>query len=256
MGENLLPLRSICSYETIPFMADSLKKIGLIGGTFDPVHKGHLHLAEQAQKLFDLQQVIFIPAYRSPHKLTLEPVSCEHRLAMLTLALENQPYFSIDKLEIKKNKVSYTIETLKDLNSLHPDWEIFLILGADAFQTMDTWKECSQLLGFCSILVGTRPGTELKISKSVQHKLSLEEPEKKVCHSSLETELIIFKNRKKRGQLILFQISPLDISSNEIRQRISNKEEIKNLLPPSVDHYIMKHRLYQDDSPSTRDLNE
>ena len=93
-------------------MADSPKKIGLIGGTFDPVHNGHLHLALQAQKLFDLQKVIFVPAYRSPHKLDLEPVSCEHRLTMLTLALENQPSFYLDKLEINKNNVSYTIETL------------------------------------------------------------------------------------------------------------------------------------------------
>ena len=178
-------------------MADSLRKIGLIGGTFDPVHNGHLHLALQAQKLFDLQKVIFVPAYRSPHKLDLEPVSCEHRLTMLTLALENQPGFYLDKLEINKNKVSYTIETLKDLNSLNPDWKIFLILGADAFKEIDTWKQSSQLLDFCSILVGTRPGTELHIPKSIQHKFSLDEPKRQACHSSLKAELIVFKKRKK-----------------------------------------------------------
>ena len=229
-------------------MADSLKKIGLIGGTFDPVHNGHLHLALQAQKLFDLQKVIFVPAYRSPHKLDLKPVSCEHRLTMLTLALENQPGFYLDKLEINKNKVSYTIETLKDLNLLHPDWEIFLILGTDAFKEIDTWKQSSQFLDFCSILVGTRPGAELNIPTSIQLRFSLDKPEIQVCHSSLETELIVFKKRKKNTQIILFQISPLDISSNDIRQRIFNKEEIKNLLPLSVDNYIMEHRLYSNDS--------
>ena len=228
-------------------MADSPKKIGLIGGTFDPVHNGHLHLALQAQKLFDLQKVIFVPAYRSPHKLDLEPVSCEHRLTMLTLALENKPSFYLDKLEINKNKVSYTIETLKDLNLLHPNWEIFLILGADAFKEIDTWKQSSQFLDFCSILVGTRPGAELKIPKSIQHKFSLDEPKRQACHSSLKTELIVFKKRKKNTQVILFEISPLDISSNDIRQRIFNKEEIKNLLPLSVDNYIMEHRLYSND---------
>ena len=230
-------------------MADSLKKIGLIGGTFDPVHNGHLHLALQAQKLFELQKVIFIPAYRSPHKLDLKPVSCEHRLTMLSLALENQPSFYLDKLEINKNKVSYTIETLKDLNSLHPDWEIFLILGADAFKEIDTWKQSSKLLDFCSILVGTRPGAELNLTASIQRKFSLDEPKRQACHSSLKTELIVFKKRKKNTQVILFEISPLDISSNDIRQRIFNKEEIKNLLPLSVDNYIMEHRLYSNDSP-------
>ena len=225
-------------------MADSLKKIGLIGGTFDPVHNGHLHLALQAQKLFDLQKVIFVPAYRSPHKLDLEPVSCEHRLTMLTLALENQPSFYLDKLEINKNKVSYTIETLKDLNLLHPDWEIFLILGADTFKEIDTWKQSSQLLDFCSILVGTRPGAKLNMPKSIQLMFSLDEPIKQACQSNFESELTVYKKQKKNTQVILFEMSPLDISSNDIRQRISKKEEIKNLLPPSVDNYIMKHRIY------------
>jgi len=230
-------------------MADSLKKIGLIGGTFDPVHNGHLHLALQAQKLFDLQKVIFVPAYRSPHKLDLKPVSCEHRLTMLSLALENQPSFYLDKLEINKNKVSYTIETLKDLNSLHPDWEIFLILGADAFKEIDTWKQSSQLLDFCSILVGTRPGAELNLTASIQRKFSLDEPKRQAYHSSLKSNLIVYKKLKKNIRVILFEISPLDISSNDIRQRIFNKEEIKNLLPLSVDNYIMEHRLYSNDSP-------
>ena len=154
-------------------MTDSMKKIGLLGGTFDPVHNGHLHLAEQAQRFFNLEKVVFIPAYRSPHKLALEPVSCEHRLSMLTLALEGLPRFSIDKMEINKNEVSYTIETLKELQLNHPEWNMFLILGADAFQDIYTWKQCSQLLDFCNILVGTRPGAELQVSDSVKKKLTL-----------------------------------------------------------------------------------
>lgn len=230
-------------------MADSPKKIGLMGGTFDPVHNGHLHLAGEAQKLFDLQKVIFIPAYRSPHKLSLEPESCEHRLAMLTLAIENQPGFYLDKLEMNKKKVSYTIETLKDLNSLHADWEIFLILGADTFQAIDAWKQCSEILDFCAILVGTRPGAGLDVSKSAQRNLYLDESEKNVLDSGLENELIIFRNREKKNPVIFFQISPLDISSRDIRLRIFNKKGIKNLLPPLVEHYIMNHQLYRDISP-------
>jgi nicotinate-nucleotide adenylyltransferase len=223
-------------------MIDSMKKIGLLGGTFDPVHNGHLHLAEQAQKLFNLKKVVFIPAYRSPHKLTLEPVSCEHRMAMLTRALEDLPNFSLDKIEINKNEVSYTIETLKELQSNRPDWNIYLILGADAFQAIDTWKQCSQLLDFCNILVGTRPGAELQVSDSVKDKLTL---------STSATDAKVFKNLEKGTGVTFFQIPPLDISSKNIRQRIHRREEVKNLLPPSIDHYIMKHRLYRDDSPPT-----
>ncbi len=221
-------------------MTDSMKKIGLLGGTFDPVHNGHLHLAEQAQRLLNLEKVVFIPAYRSPHKLDLEPVSCEHRLAMLTLALEGLPKFSMDKIEINKNEVSYTIETLKALQSNHPDWNMFLILGADAFQAIDTWKQCSQLLDFCDILVGTRPGAELQVSDSVKDKLTL---------SASATDAKVFKNIEKGTGVTFFKISPLDISSKDIRQRIHKKEEVKKLLPPSIDQYIMKHQLYRDDSP-------
>jgi nicotinate-nucleotide adenylyltransferase len=225
-----------------------MKKIGLLGGTFDPVHSGHLHLAEQAQRFFNLEKVVFIPAYRSPHKLALEPVSCKHRLAMLTLALEGQPSFSIDKIELNKSEVSYTIETLKELQSNHLDWNIFLILGADAFQAIDTWKQCSQLLDFCNILVGTRPGAELQVSDSVKDKLTLSD--------SSTTDAKVFKNIEKGNGVTFFQISPLDISSKNIRQRIHRREEVKNLLPPSIDHYIMQHRLYRNDSPPTSGLND
>ena len=228
-------------------MKDLMKNVGFLGGTFDPVHNGHLHLAEQAQRLFNLDKVVFIPAYRSPHKLSLEPVSCEHRLAMLTLALEGLPRFSMDTIEINKNKVSYTIETLKKLQSNHPDWNIFLILGADAFQAIDTWKQCSQLLDFCNIVVGTRPGTELQVSNSIRNKLSL---------STSETDVTVFKNLQKGTGVTFFQISPLEISSKDIRQRIHSEDEVKNLLPPSVDHYIMQHRLYREDFPSNSGLNE
>ena len=151
------------------------------------------------------------------------------------------------KVEINKNEVSYTIETLNKLQSNHPDWNIFLILGADAFQAIDTWKQCSQLLNFCNIVVGTRPGTELQVSNSIRNKLSL---------GTSETDVTVFKNLQKGTGVTFFQISPLEISSKDIRQRIHSEDEVKNLLPPSVDHYIMQHRLYREDFPSNSGLNE
>jgi nicotinate-nucleotide adenylyltransferase len=181
--------------------------------------------------------------------LALEPVAREHRMAMLTLALKEKPNFSIDKREINVDKVSYTIETLKDLSSNHPDWKMSLILGGDAFRSIDTWKDCSQLLDFCNILVGTRPGIEMEISESIKKELSLNESETNSHASAIEKDKIVFKNLEKGTKVIFFQISPLDISSKDIRQRINKGEETKNLLPPSVDHYIMQHQLYRDDSP-------
>ena len=230
-------------------MLKALKKIGLIGGTFDPVHNGHLHLAEQAQEFFDLEKVIFIPAFRSPHKLAIQPESCKHRLAMLALALENRPTFSMNKMEIEKQAVSFTIDTLKALKSEYSDWKLFLILGADAFQAIHTWKQSAQLFDFCNILVGTRPGSEFKVSESVKNKLSLTEQVTIGPSPKFGKESVIFKNTKKGAQVVFFQFSPIDISSKDIRRRIFQKKEIKNLLPPSVDHYIIKNQLYQDDSP-------
>ena len=127
--------------------------------------------------------------------------------------------------------------------------QLFLILGADAFQAIETWKQSSQLLDFCNILVGTRPGADFKISESVKSKLSLTEPVTTDPSPEFGTESFILENIQKGTRVVFFQISPLDISSKDIRRRISRKEEIKNLLPPSVDHYIIKHRLYRDDSP-------
>ena len=226
-----------------------MKKIGLIGGTYNPIHKGHLHLATQAQKIFNLEKVVFIPAYRSPHKLTLEPMSGGHRLAMLTLALEGLPLFTIDKIELNKNEVSYTIETLKQLQSDHPDWEMHLILGADAFQAIETWKQYSQLLNYCNILVGTRPGSELQLSELVKKKLAHRVLGMKDGATNNKINKKIFKNIGVN----FFQISPLDISSNKIRQQVKKGEEVKDLLPHSVDNYIMRNKLYQDNPPSNKD---
>ena len=237
-------------------MLKAQKKIGLIGGTFDPVHNGHLHLAEQAQDFFDLEKVIFIPAFRSPHKLAIQPESGKHRLAMLALALENRPAFSMNKIEIEKQAVSFTIDTLKVLKSEYSDWKLFLILGADAFQAIDTWKQSSQLFDFCNILVGTRPGANFTVSDSVKNKLSLTEQVTNGFSPKFGKESIIFKNTQKGSQVVFFQIPPINISSKDIRRRISHKEEIKNLLPPSVDHYIIKNQLYRYDSPPTSGLNE
>jgi len=229
-------------------MLKALKKIGLIGGTFDPVHNGHLYLAEQAQDIFDLEKVIFIPAFRSPHKLAIQPESCKHRLAMLALALENRPTFSMNKIEIEKQAVSFTIDTLKALKSEYSDWKLFLILGADAFQAIHTWKQSAQLFDFCNILVGTRPGSEFKVSESVKNKLSLTEKVTIGPSPNFGKESVTFKNTKNGTQVVFFQISPINISSKDIRRRISQKKEIKNLLPPSVDHYIIKNQLYRNDS--------
>ncbi len=226
-------------------MDNQLKRIGLLGGTFDPIHNGHLSLAEQAIQLFDLQKVLLIPVSHSPHKLTQQPTDSAHRVAMLQLALKGKTRLSIELMEIEKGGISYTIETLTQLKSLHPDWELFLILGADAFLSMDTWKNYEGIFKLCHVLVSTRPGVKLELPDKLCQTLALD---KSIIEKNNSQQLIALKP-VTGNSIQVFQIPPQNISSNEIRHRVQKGKEIKNLLPPAVDHYIMHNLLYRTESP-------
>ncbi len=224
-------------------MNSELKRVGLLGGTFDPVHHGHLDLATQTMQLFDLQKVLFIPVSQSPHKSHDRPTPSPHRVAMLELALEREAAFSIDLLEIEKGSVSYTIETLSRLKENHPDWEFFLILGADAFISMDTWKSFADILKLCHVLAGTRPGIQLVLPAKLSQVLGIKK-------NPLENNNLSVTLNPVTGKTIrLYQIPTQDISSREIRLKVQTGKEIKNLLPLAVDHYIMRHKLYRMEPP-------
>ena len=229
-------------------MNNTLKRVGLLGGTFDPVHNGHLGLAAETMQRFDLQKVLFIPVSQSPHKTHYQPTASKHRVAMLELALEQQTALSIELLEVERECVSYTIETLSRLKEKYPDWELFLILGADAFMVMDTWKSYADIFKLCHVLVGTRPDIKLELSAKLRQTLGLE----KTPLEKNNDPLLITLNPEIGKTLRLYQIPPQDISSSEIRHRIQAGKEIKNLLPPAVDHYIMHHRLYRVESPPNK----
>jgi nicotinate-nucleotide adenylyltransferase len=226
-------------------MNDQLKRIGILGGTFDPIHNGHLGLAKETIQLFDLHEVIFIPVYQSPHKLHRSPTPSGLRVAMLEQALEREPSFSIDLIEVEKGSVSYTIETLSQLKVLHPDWELFLILGADAFMMMETWKNYADIFKLCHVLVGTRPNAKLELPMKLSQTLKLNN----VPLEKSNDPTLITLNPAIGKTIRLYQIPPQDISSREIREKVQAGKEIKNLLPLSVDHYIMQNQLYRTESP-------
>ncbi len=217
----------------------------MLGGTFDPIHNGHLDLASRTAQLFDLQEVMFIPVSQSPHKLDILPASSTHRVAMLELALKPESLFSIELLEVEYGGISYSIDTLTQLKDKHPDWEFFMILGADAFLLMDTWKSASEILKLCHILVSTRPGIKLEFSAKFIETLGLNKS--LLENNDFKFPMIV---RNISGKTIqLYEIPTQNISSREIRQNVRTGKEIKNLLPPAVDHYIMHHRLYRAESP-------
>jgi nicotinate-nucleotide adenylyltransferase len=189
--------------------------IGILGGTFNPIHLAHLILAEQAWEEFNLQKVFFIPSAHPPHKQKTEVEEFKHRFTMTRLAIRENPFFEISDIEMKRKGKSYSIETVREMKKLYPKNEIFFIIGADALLELPLWKTPEKLLQECKFIVVPRPGYPLK-----------EIPQ--------------------RGSVILFSKFPLlGISSTEIRERIRKGKSIRYLTPLPVVEYIKTHRLYQ-----------
>ena len=138
-----------------------VKKLGIIGGTFNPIHYGHLVAAEFARESFALDHIIFVPSARPPHKDLGEILDSQHRLKMVELAVQENPNFSASDLEILRSGLSYSVETVAAFHRTYPGADIFFILGIDAFMFMNTWKDTDRLAELCSMIVVTRPGYQM-----------------------------------------------------------------------------------------------
>lgn len=227
-------------------------RIGLLGGSFDPIHYGHLGLADEAREKFDLRRIFFIPASISPHKQESPVSPAAHRLSMLRLALEERPAFSVSEIELARGGVSYTIDTVTQLQREDADREICLILGADAFRSLGGWKEYERLLERCHCLVATRPGFSLDAPQEILQRLFRDASPYAVDNSSRKNPAML--RRRDNGRCLdFFEIEPRDISASEIRKRIKSGVSVKNMLPPKVEHYIIENHLYQDESRSIKE---
>ena len=201
------------------------KRIGIMGGSFDPVHRAHLIIAEDAVKNLGLSEVVFIPAFIPPHKQHLQKAEAHHRVNMLQLALDKLPDFSVSELEIKRGGVSYSLDTLNELHGLKADAELVMIIGSDTLVDLHNWYKIDELLDLCEVATFMRPG-ENSIEK-IKNKVKLAERFKEKLISN------VFKSRL------------VDISSTEIRNRVAAGVSIHDLVPSAVETYIVKHRLYQ-----------
>lgn len=222
------------------------ERVGVFGGSFDPVHNGHMGLAAHAREKFQLDHVLFVPAYLSPHKLDSEPAPPQHRLAMLRLALGANPFFSISEVELEKKEISFTIDTLSQLTALHPDTDFFLIMGIDAFMGIKTWKSVHRLLGMCHVVVATRPGFKEGIEDSLKNLAAGQES--MYSPATRKEGVTVFHHLEKNTTLNFFDLPPLDISSSVIRTKIHRHQETKNMLPPEVENYMITNQLYLDQS--------
>ena len=203
-------------------------RIGIMGGTFDPIHYGHLMLAEQIRTSFHLDKVVFIPVGKAPHKSTADAVDKYMRFEMTKLATESNPYFFVSDLEINKEGVTYTIDTIKAIMStLKPQDKLFFITGADAILLLESWKNYSELIQLVTFIGATRPGID---------------------NEALMIKIGSLKERFDANIELCF-IPALAISSTDIRRRVNQEKSIKYLLPENVENYIVDHFLYKEHHP-------
>ena len=214
-------------------------KWGLLGGTFDPIHTGHLRCAEEILEIFDLNRIIFVPASKPPHKIHGDITAFHHREQMITLAIEGNPVFSFSDVEKRRENTSYSVETVEYiLKKYMENLELYFILGQDAFHAIQTWKEWEKLLLLCNFVVMTRPGYENKGLKGI-------------LPASFASGFTYDDHKKgfrgPTGHVIFFrEVTFLDISSSDIRQRVKQGKSIKFLVPESIRHYIAKNSLYKN----------
>ena len=205
-------------------MTGEEQKIGLMGGTFNPLHTGHLLLAERAYEQFKLDKVVFMPAKRPYHKTINHMISDEERIKMITLAIQDNPHFDISLLEFQREGNTYTVDTLRELNQKYPKTQFYFIMGADSLYQFTQWKEPKEILERAIIVTATRD---------------------ELSSTLLNSQIDYLINKFGVGDIRLLNSPNMEISSHEIRNRILKKESIRYLLPDVVREYIEANQLYQ-----------
>lgn len=193
-------------------------RIGILGGVFNPIHYGHLVIASEAKDKLNLDKVIFVPTGKAPHK-KVKGATPEERYQMVSLAIKGNSSFEVSPIEIEKSKLAsrptFTLETIREFIKIYNKAKIYFVVGLDEMLKISTWKEPKKLLELCKFVVVTRPGYE---------------------SSKLDKRIA--------SEVMMLQVPGLEISSSDIRKRIKTGRPIRYLLPPSVEEYIRKKRLY------------
>ncbi len=223
-------------------------KLGILGGTFNPIHFGHLRAAEEALELAGLNRVIFIPSGNPPLK-TEGIAPARHRYEMVRLATKNNPRFDLLDLECRTRQKSYTVNTLEKLRNLYSDDSLHFILGIDAFLDIPNWYRPERLLSLSHFLILSRPGCRFADLSASPNLSVSKETLRKLDRGITSSQAITLKNK---NSVMLLNVSPLNISSTDIRTRIIEGKSLKYLLPADVESYIISHKLYADKKPRNR----
>lgn len=201
---------------------NQIKRIGIMGGTFNPIHQGHLLLAEQAREYCELDEVLFIPSGNSYMKNSDEIPDSKIRVSMTALAIENNPFFVLSSMEAEREGATYTCDTIRDLKSGQPFAEYYFILGADALFSIEAWKDPEDIFKGCILVAAARDN---------QDTFSL-------------TEKAMELQTKYQARIIILPERKIDVSSSEIRSRIREGKSVRYMMPDKVYEYILSEKIY------------
>lgn len=225
-------------------------RIGLFGGTFNPIHDCHLTVAAQTRDRLRLDRVVFIPSGDPPHKPPGSLAAARHRIEMVRLAIAGDPSFRISDVETRRASKSYSIQTVRTLREEYgPETELFFIVGLDAFLEFPSWKEAAALLRACRFVVVSRPHRTF-LALAGMPVLPAIGPDRLKALDARQQDRLDAPVPDGTG-FTLLALPPCDISASDIRHRIRRGLALSNLLPASVESYIMHHRLYQEGSDRT-----
>jgi nicotinate-nucleotide adenylyltransferase len=202
--------------------------IGLFGGTFNPVHNGHLQLAQQLLDAYSFQQIDFVPCHLPVHR-DRPQASAEQRKRMVELAIQPYEYFQLNTLELDRGGASYTFETLSEIKTRHPDAVLCWLMGLDSFNSFSSWKKPEGILQLAHLIVCSRPGVENIEQQWSSH--FLDDGDNLHLYSA--------------GKIDFFQMSPNPCSSTEIRQQLKNAEPVTGCLPQPVLNFILQNHFYE-----------
>ena len=203
-------------------------RIGIYGGTFDPVHLGHLLLAEHCREQHQLDQVWFLPAARNPHKADSAPATGKHRIAMLNFAIAGMPEFSVCDVELQREGASYTVDTLAGIHEQQPDDELFFLMGEDSLTDLPRWREPERILELATIVAVNRGRATVEGHSAIAH-----------FGSALAQ------------RFVQASMPACEISATELRRRVASGQSIRFQTPRPVEIYIRENGLYQPGAEST-----
>jgi nicotinate-nucleotide adenylyltransferase len=218
--------------------------IGLLGGTFNPIHNGHLHIAHFVNRTLQLDRIIFIPTGDPPHKPAMALAPAHHRLEMVKQAIAPYPHFTASDHETRSATISYSVDTVTQFKKEFPEGtELGFIVGLDAFLDFSSWRKVNQLLTLCHVIVCSRPGAAFRQLQSLSFFPATPPSALQSLDQQNITRLDVPLPSGKT--ILLLAVPPCEVSASTIREQLALGRRMSHWLPPTVESYIIQHRLYQ-----------